>query len=248
MANRQAVRLPSLVHAQDRGASAAESRLTAMSAMASTLVHELSQPITASQNYLQATAYRLRSQIQGLEAMLDVLDHASAQTRKAGEIIGRMRDFMVSGTITGQRQDLGELVASACMMLRLDAPVEIVRALDPDALDVIADRVQIGQVLSNLLANAVDALSGSDTRRITISSRAAGRMVEVRVADTGPGFGEGEIAQLFEPFYTTKPAGTGLGLPLCRMIVEAHGGRIWAERGGEGATIAFTLRAADAEG
>lgn len=250
VANRQALRLP-LTHANDRHGPAAESRLTAMSAMASTLVHELSQPITASQNYLQATAYRLRSQIAGLEEMLEVLNQASAQTRKAGEIIGRMRDFMVSGTIAGQRHDLRDLVAAALASFKPALPIEIVEALAPDAVDVVADRVQIGQVLSNLLRNAADALAGSEERRITISSRAAGAMVEVRIADTGPGLSEDEIARLFEPFYTTKPTGTGLGMPLCRMIVEAHGGRIRAEprpkEEGAGATIVFTLQAA-AEG
>lgn len=244
VANRQALRLP-LTYANDRGTAACEARLNAMSAMATTLVHELSQPITASQNYLQATAYRLRSQIGGLEDMLEIIDQANAQTRKAGEIIGRMRDFMLSGTITGQRHDLRDLVASACAMLRPELPIETIQALSPDAVDVIADRVQIGQVLSNLLTNAADALLGRDERRITIGSRVAGAMVEVRISDSGVGFSEDEIGQLFDPFYTTKETGTGLGLALCRMIVEAHGGRIWAESGAEGATIAFTLRAAD---
>ena len=242
VANRQALRLP-VAYAHGR-APAAESRLTAMSAMASTLVHELSQPICASQNYLQATAYRLRSQISGLEEMLDVVDQASAQSRKAGEIISRMRDFMVSGTIAGQRHDLHDLVANACAMLRPELPVEFVQALSPDAVDVIADRVQIGQVLSNLLTNAFDALTGADARTITIESRMIESMVEVSVSDTGIGLSEDDLAQMFEPFYTTKATGTGLGLALCRMIVEAHGGRIWAEAGEQGATIAFTLQAA----
>ena len=247
VANRQAQRLP-LAYAQDRGTPAAESRFTAMSAMASTLVHELSQPITASQNYLEATAYRLRSQIGGLEEMLEVVKQATAQSRKAGEIICRMRDFMVSGTITGQRQDLRDLVATACAMLRPELPVETIQALSPDAVQVIADRVQIGQVLSNLLGNAADALLGCDERRVTISSRAVGGMIEVRVTDTGVGLADDGIGQIFEPFYTTKATGTGLGLALCRMIVEAHGGSIWAEPAGRGTTIAFTLPASDGEG
>ena len=247
VAKRVARRVP-LTHANDRHGPAAETRLTAMSAMASTLVHELSQPITASQNYLQATAYRLRSQIAGLEEMLDVLNEAAAQTRRAGEIIGRMRDFMVSGTITGQRHDLRDLVAAARASFRPQLVVEIVEALSPDAVDVTADRVQIGQVLSNLLTNAADAMGEGSERRITIGSRAAGAMVEVRVTDTGPGIDEDQTGQLFEPFYTTKSTGTGLGLPLCRMIVEAHGGRIWAEAHDGGTTIVFTLPAAGGEG
>lgn len=247
VANRQALRLP-LSYANDRGVPAAESRLTAMSAMASTLVHELSQPITASQNYLEATAYRLRSQIDGLEEMLDVVRQATAQSRKAGEIICRMRDVMVSGTITGQRHDLRDLVATACAMLRPELPIETIQALSPDAVDVIADRVQIGQVLSNLLANAADALIGCDARRIAITSQAAGGMVEVRITDSGVGLSDEATAKIFDPFYTTKPTGTGLGLALCRMIVEAHGGSIWAEPAERGTTIAFTLLASCGEG
>jgi signal transduction histidine kinase len=216
--------------------------------MASTLAHELSQPITASQNYLQASAYMLRERITGLEDVLAMVERASAQTRKAGEIIQRMRDFMVSGKVQGEREDLCALVAAACAGIACAGidETEIVQAVTPGTF-VLADGVQIGQVLANIVVNAVQAMEGCAVRRVTIASQIEGPMVAVRIADTGPGLSQESLGRLFEPFYTTKPAGTGLGLALCRTIVEAHGGRIWAERGQPGTTIAFTLRMADGE-
>jgi signal transduction histidine kinase len=232
--------------ANDRAAPSAESRLNAMSAMASTLAHELSQPITATRNYLEVCSIRLRRQIGGLEELLAAVEDANAQARKAGEIIGRMRDFMLSGTISGQRQDLRHLFTTASKSLSGREQVEIVAAFASDAVEVIADRVLIGQVLSNILTNAVEALAGCDARQITIGSERQGSMVLVRIADTGPGLSDDAIARLFEPFFTTKPTGTGLGMPLCRTIVEALGGRLWAEPNPEGAMLCFTLPAAEA--
>ncbi|MES2443521.1 MAG: HAMP domain-containing sensor histidine kinase [Pseudomonadota bacterium] len=214
------------------------SRLTAMSAMASTLAHELTQPITASQNYMQACAYRLRQKIDGLEDVLTMVEQASAQNMKAGIIIRRMRDFLVSGRIQGEREDLRALVATACAGIRCPGveQVEIVQAVAPGTV-VIADRIQIGQVLNNLLTNAVQALEGCAVRRVTISAEPQGRMVAVRIADTGHGLPDAVFARLFEPFYTSKAAGTGLGLALSRTIVEAHGGQLWAERGDAGGAV-----------
>lgn len=232
--------------ANDLAAPIAESRLSAMSAMASTLAHELSQPITAATNYLEVCACRLRSQIAGLEEMLGTVEEAHAQARKAGEIIKRMRDFMLSGTISGHRQDLRRLFTTASESLSGREQVEIVAAFASDAVEVVADRVLIVQVLSNILTNAVEALAGCAARQITIGSERHGAMVLVRVTDTGPGLSDDAIARLFEPFFTTKATGTGLGMPLCRTIVEAQGGQLWAEPNPDGAMLCFTLPAAEA--
>lgn len=223
----------------------AASRLTAMSMMASTLAHELAQPITASQNYMQACAYALRHKIGGLEELLAMVESASAQALKAGEIIHRMRAFLVSGKIAGERVDLAELIARACAGVDAGG-AEIVRLVPPGSV-ATADRVQIEQVVSNLVANAIQAMEGGALRRVTITAERQGAMIAVRVADSGPGLPEAALGRLFEPFFTTKATGTGLGLVLCRAIVEAHGGRIWSESPPDGgAVFAFTLPAAEA--
>jgi two-component system sensor kinase FixL len=230
----------------DAAAAGAATRLTAMSAMTATLAHELSQPITASHNYLQACAYMLRQRITGLEDVLAMVEQAGDQTRKAGEIIQRMRDFMVSGKVQGEREDLHDLVATACAGIACPGIelAEIVQAVVPGTF-VYADRVQIGQVLTNLVTNAVQALEGRPIRRVTITSAVLGRMIEVRIADTGRGLSDAALRRLFEPFYTTKAAGTGLGLTLSRTIAEAHGGTLRAEALKDGALFVLTLPAAD---
>jgi two-component system, LuxR family, sensor kinase FixL len=231
----------------DALASGAGARLTAMSAMTATLAHELSQPITASHNYLQACSYLLRQRITGLEDVLAMIEQASEQTRKAGEIIQRMREFMVSGKVQGEREDLRALVATACAGIACPGVelTEIVESVAP-GIFVTVDRVQIGQVLTNLVTNAVQALEGCPIRRVTIAAEASGGMVAVRVQDSGRGLSPAALGRLFEPFYTTKASGTGLGLALSRTIAEAHGGELRAEsRAGSGAVFILTLPAAD---
>lgn len=221
--------------ANDVAAPVPGSRLTAMSAMASTLAHELTQPITASHNYLQASAYLLRQRSEGLEEVLAMVEQASAQALKAGIIIRRMRDFLLSGRIQGGPEDLRDLADRAWAGIACRS-VEIDRAI-PSGIVVTADRIQIGQVLTNLLTNAVQALEGCPVRRITLSAEPQGAMVALRIADTGCGLSDTVFARLFEPFQTSKPAGTGLGLALSRTIVEAHGGQLWAERPASGGAV-----------
>jgi two-component system sensor kinase FixL len=211
------------------------SRLTAMSAMASTLAHELTQPITASHNYLQASAYLLRQRADGLEDVVAMIEQASAQTLRAGIIIRRMREFLVSGRVQGEPEDLRDLVDKAWAGIACPG-VEIVQAVAPGIM-VTADRIQIGQVLTNLLTNAVQALEGCAVRRVTIASEPQGRMVALRISDTGCGLSDAGLEGLFEPFHTSKPTGTGLGLALSRTIVEAHGGQLWAERPASGGAV-----------
>lgn len=233
--------------ANDIDAPVPASRLTAMSAMASTLAHELTQPITASHNYLQASVYLLRQRADGLEDVLAMVEQASAQTLRAGVIIRRMRDFLLSGRIQGEPEDLRDLVDKAWAGVACPG-VEIVQKVAPDVV-VTADRIQIGQVLTNLLTNAVQALEDCPVRRVTISAEPQGRMVALRIADSGCGLPDAIFERLFEPFHTSKPTGTGLGLALSRTIVEAHGGQLWAERPASGgAVFGLTLPVApDAE-
>ena len=167
---------------------------------------------------------------------------------KAGEIVRRMRNFIVSGKICGRREDLGEMIERAVEALaRADgADVEIEYGFGPNARFVIAEQIQIEQVLSNMLRNACEAVSGRDTRRITILALRVGGEILVQVRDSGPGLTDHALEHLFEPLFTTKAGGVGLGMPICKAIVDAHGGRLWADTPAEGgAMLSLTLPADD---
>jgi C4-dicarboxylate-specific signal transduction histidine kinase len=225
-------------------------RLAATTNMASTLAHEVNQPLTAASNYLFACARRLRGLGEGFEDVLAMIDHASAETLKAGEIIRRARDFVVNGRIAGRRENLRTMIERAILTLSeaRHAEVEIATTV-PLGLFVMADRVQFEQVLANLLANACDAMEGAGdggVRRIEIGAARSGGQVVTSLSDSGPGLSGAVLAHLFEPLFTTKETGAGLGLAICATIVEAHGGTIRAEnKAGGGAVFHVALPAAD---
>lgn len=186
------------------------------------------------------------------ELVRDGLDKAAAQTLRAGEIIRRLRDFVQRGETDRRIESLSKLVeeASALALLGVkDADIRVAIRLDPKHDLILADRVQIQQVLLNLIRNSVDAMLDSPERRLVISSEAVeGDMVQVNVADTGAGMAPEVMEKLFQPFVSTKPHGMGVGLSICRTIVESHGGRIWPEPNSpRGTVFRFTLPAVDAE-
>ena len=203
-------------------------RLAATTTMASTLAHEVNQPLTAAANYMHACASRLRSQGAGNEDLLAMIEDASRETMRAAEIIRRMRSFIVTGKIAGHRENLRTMIEQVASLLAIPgtADIEIVKTV-PLTHFVLADRIQIEQVFTNLLRNACEALDGRAERRIAIDAIQFGAEIVVRIQDNGPGLGDAP-ERVFEPYFTTKATGLGLGLPICRTIVEAHGGRIWA--------------------
>lgn len=223
-------------------------RLAAMTTMASTLAHEVNQPLTAATNYIHASARRLRSRGEGFEDLLAMIEQAGHETVKAGEIIRRMRSFIVSGKISGVREDLDAMIEKAASGLACPdgGAVEIVRSIAPDARFVTAERIQIEQVLANILTNACEALDGCSVRRIEIGTARCGDEILVQIADSGPGLSGYALARLFEPLFTTNAGGMGLGMPISKAIVEAHGGRLWAESpAGGGARFSLSLPAVD---
>ncbi|NYT39986.1 PAS domain S-box protein [Sphingomonas sp. R-74633] len=228
-------------------------RLNAMGAMASTLAHELNQPLAAITNYLEACRYLTRSRGDPDHSILDALDRARVQALRAGDIIRKIRSFTVTGDVAKTRMDLNAVVRAACAavrQLKVAAGARIDCDFDPIQACLIGDSLQIEQVVSNLIRNGVEATAGCERREVVVTSYLEGEEVCVQVADTGPGLSETMLENLFEPFRTTKESGTGLGLPICRTIVEAHGGRLWAENGPDGgAVFSFTLPtvSADAE-
>lgn len=222
------------------------SRLTAMGEMASALAHEINQPLAAISNYLKGSS-RLLAGGQADKARAG-LDKAAEQAIRAGDIIRRLREFAARGETERRVESLPRIVEEAAALGLVGAREQgvIVRfRFDPTVDLVLADRVQIQQVVLNLLRNALDAMEGSERKDLTVRiDPATDDMAQVSVADTGPGISPEIEGQLFQPFVTTKAAGMGVGLSICRTIVEAHGGRLWPEQTpGGGATFRFTLRA-----
>jgi two-component system, LuxR family, sensor kinase FixL len=231
------------------------SRLSAMGTMASTLAHELNQPLTAIANYLEA-GRELLARLGGdanTRAMLDeAVTESAKEALRAGGIVRRLRDFVARGDVEKRIEDLPGLIEEAGRLALIGARERGVSAdfdLDLAASDVFVDRVQIQQVLVNLIRNAVESMSDTPQRELLVSTAAEPRdMVRVSVADTGPGLPPEIDAQLFHAFTSTKERGMGLGLSICRTIVEAHGGRIWAEpRDGGGTIFHFTIMGAGGE-
>ena len=222
------------------------SRVSAMGEMASGLAHELNQPISAIANYLRGARRIVERGDLDQQSLAQALDKAAEQAMRAGEVIRGMRDFMNRGETEMRPESLGSLVEEASALAMIGAKLRSVRLttrLDPSADRVRANRVQVQQVVFNLIRNALEAMTDPDRRELTISSRALGdRLVAVRVSDTGPGLSEAARQHLFRPFMSAKADGMGVGLSICRRIVTAHGGSIEVEANpGGGASFVFTL-------
>ncbi len=225
------------------------SRLTAMGEMASTLAHELNQPLSAVANYMKGARRLLQDSPDEQTAMLrEAMDGAADQALRAGQIVRRLRDFMARGESERRIENVIKLIEEACALALVGARDEGVRVrfnFDRSAKLALADKIQIQQVLLNLIRNGIEAMQDSARRDLTISTkREDGDMVKISVSDTGSGIAPELAGQLFQPFVTTKKHGMGVGLSISRTIVEAHGGKIWIESNPAGGTIfSFTLRA-----
>ncbi len=228
-------------------------RVSEMGTLASSLAHELNQPLTAVTSYCESARDLLRQQLdeETLATVREALDEAAAQAIRAGQIVRRLRDFMSHGEIERRVESIQRLINEANALALVGSRehgIDLQLALDPDADAVFVDRIQIQQVLVNLIRNAIDAMMDNPRRQLSLATvnRDAG-MVEVIVADTGTGIAEPIAEQLFQPFVTSKQNGMGIGLSICRTIVEAHGGRIWAKApAGGGTAFHFTLPSGDA--
>ena len=220
------------------------SRLNSLGAMASSLGHELNQPLTAVANYVAAA----RTMVKRLgtaeaEPALEALQEALGSTLRAGELIRRLRLLSSKGGVKPQEVDLAQLLEDTAS-LALPAGGERITleaAIEPDASRAYADAILLQQVIFNLLRNAAEAMSGSGGRVAVRTSLASASEIMIAVEDTGPGLDPDVAANLFTAFVTTKADGMGVGLSICRTIVEKSGGRIWAESKDSGTTFKFTL-------
>jgi two-component system sensor kinase FixL len=228
------------------------SRVSEMGQMASALAHEINQPLAAASNYLQA-AKRLgarRDPAQG-PLMDEALDKATAQVERASQILRRLRTFIRKGEPELASEDVTKLIEEGSAIALVGArergvTVRLQAAARLPA--VLVDKIQIQQVIVNLLRNAVEAMEQGPRRELTLEAAltAEDGPVIVRVVDTGPGLAPDVAERLFQPFVTTKPQGMGVGLSICRSIIEGHGGTLRAEPNPGGGTIfSFTLPSAD---
>jgi PAS domain S-box-containing protein len=223
-------------------------RVSSMGEMASAIAHEINQPLTAIANYTYASVRMLRSGAAAQDEILEVLQRVAGEAERAGEVVRRMRSFVRGDEGQVQEVEANFLVNEVVRLAAAEARqngVELDTRLELGLQVVLADSIQIQQVLLNLVRNAIEAIamSGAEERRVQLSTRASGEdMIEIAVADTGPGLAGTDLEKVFEPFYTTKPEGIGIGLALSRSIADAHGGRLWATaNAGPGATFRLTL-------
>lgn len=223
-------------------------RLSEMGHMGSTLAHELNQPLTAITNYLRAGRRMLEAQrAPGLERLAEAMDKAVAQAQRAGDIIRHLRQFTEKRETERQDEDINMVVEEAIALGLVGARssgVNVHTELSSDRPVALIDKIQIQQVLVNLVRNAVEAMANSEEKMLSLATRRRDGMVVITVTDTGPGLSKQVADQLFKPFVTTKEKGMGIGLSICRQIIDAHGGWIGVEtpeRGG--ARFVFTLPA-----
>lgn len=228
------------------------SRITAMGTMGSTLAHEINQPLAAAGNYLLGLRHLIVNGQPDLKEVQAGLDHAQSEIIRAGEIIRRLRRMVERGQADTRAVALITCIQEALMLALPDAvEAGIIISLDVHpGIKAMADPVQLQQVLFNLIRNSADALARVPRKCIRISAHVRDEEIIVRVADTGEGVSDEVRQRLFSAFSSTKAGGLGVGLSICRTIVEAHGGKIWAEnpQEGNGAAFTFTLRSGEIDG
>ncbi|MCI4677492.1 PAS domain S-box protein [Rhodoblastus acidophilus] len=222
-----------------------DNRLAAMANMATELAHEINQPLVAAVNYLAAAQARGRRSGALPAEISELMEAAASQVVRAGRIVSRLRRFIADTEPEKFEQRLHGLIVAACElvspMLR-EAGIRPVLRLDATPDLVLVDGVQIEQAFVNLLRNAVQAMSKSRTKNLTVATSAGDGMIRVDVSDSGTGLSGAEQIDLFLPFTTARPEGLGVGLSISRAIVEAHHGKMWAKKNEtDGATFSFTL-------
>jgi two-component system sensor kinase FixL len=229
-------------------------RVSEMGTLASSLAHELNQPLTAVASYCES-ARDLLTDHPGEETVAmvrEAMGEAAQQAIRAGQIVRRLRDFMSHGETERRTESLQRLINEANALALVgtrEHGIDVQLSLDPRADVVFVDRIQVQQIVVNLIRNAIDAMGDSPVRSLSIrTGLGQDSFVQVTIEDTGTGISESVAPQLFQPFVTSKESGMGIGLSICRTIVQAHGGRIWFEPGTTGGTaFHFTLPSGEAK-
>ena len=221
--------------------------------MGSTLAHELTQPLSAVTGFVEASAALIdQSDVEVPARVREYMNQAVAQALRAGAVVRLLREFTSRGDTERSVEDINAVVEESCKLTTLGTASDglaLELNLAADLPPVLIDHVQIQQVVLNLVRNSIDALRDRETRTISVATVPKGDMVEVVVSDNGPGLPEEVRERVFEPFVSTKPDGIGIGLSICRTIVEAHGGRIAVDTGTQcGAGFRFSIPIFDESG
>jgi C4-dicarboxylate-specific signal transduction histidine kinase len=238
--------------AQLRGELAQLGRMDTLGQLAAGIAHELAQPLTASLGNIEAAQIHLRKTDPDLDELREIVKDVHAETQRAGEVLDRMRALIGRRALDKQAVAIDSVFRDVTSLLHSEAiarHIELNTRVDERAPRALGDRVQITQVMINLVVNAMDAMQNLATgpRQVTMEARAAASGgLEVAVSDSGPGIPGHRLEEIFKPLFTTKPGSMGLGLALSRTIVDAHAGRLWAENraDGVGAVVRMTLPAA----
>lgn len=212
------------------------SRLSTMGEMATEIAHEVNQPLTAISTYSKAILRLLRNNTCDIGELSQALEAIAAQAQRAGEVIRRLREFVSKQESQWASTDLNELVRTTVRFVNVETRAEnitIALDLEESIPEVVVDRILVEQVVLNLLRNAIDAVGLVDkhSRRIEIQTKKlAETYIAIGVKDSGPGLTPELEQKVFEPFYTTKKNGMGMGLSICQSIIEAHNGELWYAR------------------
>ena len=220
----------------------ATARLVAMGEMASSLAHELNQPLAAISSYAAGSLNLIDSGRTDLAEIRAVLAKTQAQAQRAGQVIRRIYDFVRRAEPKTEPCELTRLIEETIALVEVDArrrKVRIVEELADGLPAVEGDRVLLGQALFNLMKNGIEAMADSPDAQLTVRADADTEHAIIAIADRGPGVSAEAAKSLFEPFYTTKAEGMGMGLNICRSIIEAHQGRLWLEPNPDGGSIFY---------
>ena len=224
-----------------------------MGELAASLSHEITQPIASARNNARAAQNFLEMQPPDLGEVREALSCVVGDADRAGEIIDRIREQIKKAPPRKERFDLNAAINEVIVLARsvtIRNGVSVQTRLAEGLLPVLGDRVQLQQVLLNLILNAAEAMGSVEEgrRELLISTEQDQAGVLVAVRDSGPGIDPEHLERVFDAFYTTKPSGTGMGLSICRSIIHAHGGKLWAEANEpRGAVFQFTLPGAERE-